>query len=383
LVRGSYIESIAGFRVALRSYEQSSKSVATTQRAIDHLLRLRRLLSATGVSSDETRSLVARAEQLAEGIGDRERLAWTWNERCGELWSAGEYREAAAMARRCIEIAQQAGEARLQASALQRLGVSLHAIGDCVGAAQALRQCQELLTGELQFARIASTFPTYCIAGGYLVVTLSDLGRYDEAEQRLADLSIVTAATHDIAAVASAELARCGLALARGDTGEMIPLLETMLAAAKGVDAVQFVQHLQTVKLYLGRAKLLARDPAAAADLLNGVDELEIFRRSYVFRLRTVYHAEALADQGALDRAEAILDGVEGDVAARGEAGTLTKCWLVRAKVAVAAGDLCRAETAYRQALERATVLSLAPVCQTCEAGLAAIASRQSAPQLW
>jgi predicted ATPase/class 3 adenylate cyclase len=380
LIRGSYIESIAGFRIALRSYEQSSKSVATTQRAIDHLLRLRRLLSATGVISDETRSLVARAEQLAQGIGDRERLAWAWNEQCGELWSVGEYREAVATARRCIEIAQQAGEARLQASALQRLGVSLHAIGDCEGAAQALRQCQELLTGELRFARIASTFPTYCMAGGYLVVTLCDLGRYDEAEQRLVDLSTVAAATRDIAAVATAELAGCALALARGDTGKTIPLLEIMFAAAKGAGAVQFVQLVQIVKHYLGRAKLLAGDLTAAADLLNGVDELEVFRRSYVYRLSAVYHAEALAEQGALDRAEAILDGVEGDVAVRGEAGTLAKCRLVRAKVAVAAGDLSRAETAYRQALEQATVLSLVPVCQKCEAGLAAIASRQSRP---
>jgi ATP/maltotriose-dependent transcriptional regulator MalT len=143
---------------------------------------------------------------------------------------------------------------------------------------------------------------------------------------------------------------------------------------------VQFVQLVQTVKHYLGRAKLLAGDLTAAADLLNGVDELEVFRRSYVYRLSAVYHAEALAEQGALDRAEAILDGVEGDVAVRGEAGTLAKCRLVRAKVAVAAGDLSRAETAYRQALEQATVLSLVPVCQKCEAGLAAIASRQSGP---
>jgi class 3 adenylate cyclase/tetratricopeptide (TPR) repeat protein len=375
LVRGSYAEAIAGIRSALRSYEQSSRSVAATQRAIDHHLRLRRMLSARGVSSEETQPLILRAEQLADGIGDRVRLGWAWNERAGALWIAGENREAIATARRAIEIAQHAGEVRLQASALQRLGVSLHAIGDCVGAAQALRQCCDLLTGDLRFEIIASTFPTFVLAGGYLVATLCDLGRYEEAERQMAEVIAVATASRNLSAIGSAQTAHCILAAARGDVATTIAPLEALLAAVKAEGVLQVVQPL---KLQLGRAKLLIGEPAAAADLLDGTGDIESIRHSYIHRLTRACYAEALAAQGALSQAEAVLDQVEGAVAEHGEAGTFARCWIVRAKIAFAAGDLARAKIAYEHALQQAAALSLRPVCEICEAELAAIASRQS-----
>jgi tetratricopeptide (TPR) repeat protein len=375
LVRGSYAETIAGIRSALRSYEQSSRSVAATRRAIDHLLRLRRVLSATGVTSEETSSLIGRAEQLADGISDRVRLGWAWNERCGALWIAGEYREAIATARRCIEIARQAGEVRLQASALQRLGVSLHAVGDCVGATEALRQSCGLLTGDLRFERIASTYPTFVLAGGYLVSSLCDLGCLEEAERQLRDVIAVAAATRDVAAIASAQIAHCVLAAARGEVAGTISPLEALLDAAKTAGVLQVVQF---VKLQLGRAKLLVGDPVAAADLLDGTGEIESLRHSYIYRLTRACYAEALAALGELGQAEIVLEQVEGDVAERGEAGTLAHCWVVRAKIALADGDTARAKIAYEHALQRAAALSMRPVCEICEAGLVAIASRQS-----
>jgi class 3 adenylate cyclase/tetratricopeptide (TPR) repeat protein len=375
LVRGSYAEAIAGIRSAVRSYEQSSRSIAATQRTIDHHLRLRRVLSATGVSSEESHSLILRAEQLADGIGDRVRLGWAWNERAGALWIAGENQESIATARRAIEIAQHAGEVRLQASALQRLGVSLYAIGDYVGSAETLRQCCGLLTGDLRFEIIASTFPTFILAGGYLVVALCDLGRFEEAEQQMAEVITVAAASRNLTAIGAAQTAHCILAAARGDAAKTIAPLEALLAVVKAAGDFQVVQPL---KLQLGRAKLLIGEPVAAADLLDGTGEIESLRHTFVYRLTRACYAEALAAQGALSQAEAVLDQVEGVVAERGEAGTLAHCWIVRAKIALAAGDSARAKIAYEHALQRAAALSMRRVCETCEAGLAAIASRQS-----
>jgi tetratricopeptide (TPR) repeat protein len=191
----------------------------------------------------------------------------------------------------------------------------------------------------------------------------------------LAEVIAVAAASRNLTAIGSAQTAHCVLAAARGDVAKTIEPLEALLAAVKAAGVLQVVQHL---KLQLGRAKLLIGDPVAAADLLDGTGEIESLRHSYIYRLSRAYYAEALAAQGALSQAEAVLDQMEGVMAERGEAGTLAHCWIVRAKIALAAGDSARAKIAYEHALQRAAALSMRRVCETCEAGFVEIASRQN-----
>lgn len=378
LVRGSYTEAIGGIRSALEAYERSSRSVEATQRAIDHLLRLRRVLSATGEISEEAHRAVSRAELLAEGIGDRLRLGWAWNERCAARWIEGRNLEAIDFARRSIEVAEQFGEVRLKASALQRLGVALHTIGDYPGAADALSECCDLLTGDLRFERIASTYPTVILAGGYLVSTLCDLGRYDEAERRMGEVIAVAAATRDLAGIGSAQIAHCILTAARGKVADTIAPLEALLGAVTASGARQVVQYL---RMQLGRAKLLAGDAAGAAIVLDSTDETEPLRHSYIYRLTRTCHAESLVELGKLDQARNILEEVEEDLARRGEAGTLVHCMIVRAKIALANGDLASAILAYEHAAQRAGALSLQPLCKVCENALTVIASRREGTQ--
>jgi ATP/maltotriose-dependent transcriptional regulator MalT len=148
-----------------------------------------------------------------------------------------------------------------------------------------------------------------------------------------------------------------------------------------GVTASGARQVVQYLRMQLGRAKLLAGDAAGAAIVLDSTDETEPLRHSYIYRLTRTCYAEALVELGKLDQACNILDEVEEDLAARGEAGTLVHCVIVRAKIALASGDLASARLAYEQAAQRAAALSLQPVCKVCESGLAVIASRQGGTQ--
>ncbi len=379
LARGSYGEAIAGLRTALTYFDRSIGTVPATERAIDHLLRLRRTLSTMGAHASETTALIDRAEELARRIDDKLRLGWVWNELSGELWTLGANREAAATARRSIQIAREAGDIRLQASALQRLGAALHGLGDRVEAADVLSECFELLSGDLRLERIASVYATSVLAGGLLVTALGSLGRYDEAEQRLAEVLKIAAETRDVTTIASAEIARCTLAIERGEVAAAMPLLEGLFAAAQAAGAVQLLQFL---RVQLGRAKLLAGDSARAVELLDPAAEPEHLRGSFLYRLEATSYAEALAMEGALDKAQAQLDEVAPDVVRRGEKGNLAIWWTVRAKIALAKGLHENAERAYRRALDQGRALSLHRFCQACEAAIAEIAAgKVRAPQ--
>jgi tetratricopeptide (TPR) repeat protein len=379
LARGSYPEAIAGMREALRSYDQSPGSPEATGRAIDHLRALRGLFLATGADPKETLTILARAEELARGLDDKVRLAWVWADKSGQHWVAGEYRQASATARRCLEIAEQAGDVRLRALALHRVGMALYSTGDYAGSANALRQTCALLSGDLRFERIGMAAITTVMAGGFLVSSLCEMGELEEADQRLTETMISAAESRDIYSIASAQLTRCILAIARVDVAMAIPLLEGLLRAAKAGGATFVVQFME---VFLGRAKFLAGDLAGALKLLMGKNPTEGAERSYLHGMGGVWQAEALFASGAPERAEMLLDYAERDMLERGEAGHLAHSWALRGKLAVARGDLAKAAEEFGRSLAQARALSMRPVCEACEAELAAIAALQTESSL-
>ena len=372
LARGSYAEAITGTRAALVSFDRSDKPLAATERAIDQLRSLRALLYAAGGDAEEVKTVLDRAEGLARGIDDKVRLAWVWADQSAQFWVDGENLHAIATARRSLEIAEQSGDVRLRALALFRLGLGGYAVGDYVGASEALGRSCDLLTGDLQFERIGTAGATSVFGGGYLVFTLCELGRFEEADQRLAAAIAAAAGARDIYSIASAQIARCVLAIARADVATAIPPLEALLGAAKAAGVLVVSVFIESL---LGRAKFIAGDVAEAVVLLTGRKKTGTISRAHLHGLNKVWLAEAICAQGMPAEADAILDRVEPDMLERGEAGNLAHCWQVRGKIALARADLGAAEAAFKRGLDQASVLWMRPVCDACEAGLAAVAA--------
>jgi class 3 adenylate cyclase/tetratricopeptide (TPR) repeat protein len=375
LARGSYAEAIAGMQAALKSFEQTAPSVEGTRRAVDQLRALRALLYATGGDQRETRRILARAEQLAHGVEDRVRLAWVWADQSAQWWVEGDNSAAVTAARRSLEIAEQAGETRLLALALFRLGLGLHSTGDYVRAADALRRSCELLSGNLRAERIGTAGATYVLAGGYLITTCCELGRFEEAEAVAEDMVGAAAAAGDVYSIASAQIGRCMLATARADVASAIPLLEALLGAAKNAGALAVSMFIETM---LGRAKFVNGDIAASIALLQPKMEYSDVPRGRAPELAKVWYAEALAADGRIDEAMAVLDAFEKEGSGRGEIGALAHCWKVKGQLAQRFGDLEEAETQYRRGLAQARQLSMLPLCEACEAALAALAVLQA-----
>jgi class 3 adenylate cyclase/tetratricopeptide (TPR) repeat protein len=376
LARGSYAEAIASTRAALRSYDLGKRSTEATQRAIDHLRALRALLFATGGDAAETRSVLGRAEELARSIDDRLRLAWVWAEQSAQYWVEGDNDQAIDTARRSLEIAEEAGDVRLRALALFRLGLGLNAVGDYVDAAEALAASCRMLEGELRFERIGTAGTTSVIGGGYLVFTLCELGRFDEAERLLADLVTLAAETRDIYSIASAQLTRSIVAIARGDAATAVPLLETLLTHAKAGGALAVSLFIQSM---LGRAKFISGDAAGAIPLLLGKKEDVPEVRAQAHGLTKVWLAEALVALGRLDEADGTLDVIRREAERRREGGVLAYYLAAKGKVALARGRREEAATWFRRGLERAEKLSMQPLGAACKATLAAISTGQDA----
>ena len=199
-----------------------------------------------------------------------------------------------------------------------------------------------------------------------------ELGRFEEADQRLAAAIAAAAGARDIYSIASAQIARCVLAIARADVATAIPPLEALLGAAKAAGVLVVSVFIESL---LGRAKFIAGDVAEAVVLLTGRKKTGTISRAHLHGLNKVWLAEAICAQGMPAEADAILDRVEPDMLERGEAGNLAHCWQVRGKIALARADLGAAEAAFKRGLDQASVLWMRPVCDACEAGLAAVAA--------
>ena len=376
LTRGSYAEAIAGMRAALKSFDEATPSPEATQRAIDQLRSLRALLYATGGDVAEIHRILVRAEELALGADDRVRLAWVRADQSAQFWVEGANEAAITAARRALEIAEQAGETRLRALALFRLGLGFYAIGDYAAAADALRRSGELLAGELRAERIGTAGATSVIAAGYLITTLCELGRFDEAELCSREMVAAAADAGDVYSIAAAQMARCTLAIAKAvDVAAALAPLETLLGAVKAAGALAVSQFIETL---LGRARFVNGDTTGSLALLAPKKEYSVVPRAHAHGLAKVWLAEALGAARRIDEGMAALDAVERGAQERGERGTLAHCWKARGELARAAGDLVEAEIQYRRSLAQARQLSMVPVCAACEAALAALAALQA-----
>src|SRR5947208_13623202 len=105
------------------------------------------------------------------------------------------------------------------------------------------------------------------------------MGELEEADRRLVETMTSAAESRDIYSIASAQLTRCILALARSDVATAIPLLEGLLRAAKAGGALGVMQIMEA---YLGRAKFIAGDAAGARELLSGKKPADGSERSYL-----------------------------------------------------------------------------------------------------
>jgi predicted ATPase/class 3 adenylate cyclase len=89
----------------------------------------------------------AKAQEIAEGLGDPEEIAWVENQRAGVLWEQGDLEAALAAHRSRVEQARAAGDGVEEATSLHWVGDALRDLGRFDEAEVALLEANELARG--------------------------------------------------------------------------------------------------------------------------------------------------------------------------------------------------------------------------------------------
>src|SRR6185503_10869002 len=262
MTRSSYGAAAGLFREALQALERLPESPDTLAQAIDIRLELRLALIPLGRYHDAL-AVMREAEGLATRLGDPARLGRVLADISARLRNvAGEHLQAIEVGRRALAIAAASGDGELELEAQYRTGQAYFAIGDYGHALDFLARCAE---GAGEGRRDSSTlFASW--ARTWLALTLSSLGRFDDARSHAQEaLRIAEGADHPFT-LAEALTGVGSVALAQGDLGRAIDALERARALIRA-------RNLQpwAVLARLGYAYALSKRPLEARGLLEEV----------------------------------------------------------------------------------------------------------------
>jgi hypothetical protein len=255
---------------------------------------------------------------VGQGIGDSVRLAWVWADQSAQFWVEGD--NAAAIAAR-PKGRSKPPNSRARPSVAAPGAVPPRPGRPCGRGLPArderLTKSCELLSDGLRRERIGTAGATYVLAGGYVVTTLCELGRFDEAEAWIRDSIAAAETAGDVYSIASAQMARCVLAIARAD-------VVSADCAARGAPGgrerggraggLAFHRELAGARQVRERRSFRRAGAAAPeAGIQRGAEG------AYHGPVR-VWLAEALVASGELEEGRSALDSIEQGAVERGEA---------------------------------------------------------------
>ena len=174
VTRAANVDAVRAFEAALAALRHLPPGPETMEQAIDLRLDLRPPLLQLG-RLDEVLAVSREAEEMAQKIGDEQRLARIYAYLINYHYLKGETRLAIEYGARCARVGEACDDIALQGLARQYVGQSYHVLGDYGRAEQTLRENLDLL-GE----RYQGGTP-YVASCAWLALTLADLGEFEAA----------------------------------------------------------------------------------------------------------------------------------------------------------------------------------------------------------
>ena len=371
IARSSYAAAAELLDEALQALGHLPETPDTLEQAIDARLELRLALAALGRYQDVLR-VMREAEDLAIRLGDRARLGRILADICARLRNvAGEHRQAIEVGERAMTIAADIGDRELEFEARYRTGQAYFAIGDFSTALELLSRC--VARGEHGSSQPSILFTSW--AHSWLALTLSSLGRFEEARAHAREaLEIAEAADHPFT-LAEALAGAGSVSLTQGD-------LEQAFAALERASGLIVKWRLQPWAVFarLGYAHVLSARPAEAcrllADVIEGPSTMSAMGVSRAMQLGWL--SEAYMLEGRLEEASA--KAQEALSLARQHGERNHEAWCLRLLGQIASHrhpvDLQQAEGYYRAALAMTDTLGARPLAAHCHFHLSELLRR-------
>jgi DNA-binding NtrC family response regulator/tetratricopeptide (TPR) repeat protein len=307
--RSAFLDASGWFEQALSVLEKLPESPATLGQAFDVRLELWPVLNTLG----ETRSALERLREagaLADRLNDerqRGRVAAMMTNFHSLL---GELDEALVVGNRALQIAGRLGDLRLRILAMAYLEQAHYVRGDYDRAIELGSEILSVLPTDWLYEHFGHTAPISVADRSWLVMSLAELGRFDEATERAGELiRLIEPMQQHWNSVGLAYRAAAMLHLARGDWAEARELGEQGLAVSSSGNFV-----VQLPSALAGSAWALAQ-LGEASEALNRVrlseQVIERFAtKKIVANLAWSYHALGRATLllGRLDEARRLGD---------------------------------------------------------------------------
>jgi class 3 adenylate cyclase/tetratricopeptide (TPR) repeat protein len=222
IARSSYAAAVALLQQALEALERLPETPDTLAQAIDIRLELRDALIPLGRYHDVL-TVMREAEVLTTRLGDRARLGRVLADISARLRNVtGEHRQAIEVGQRALAIAAESGDRELEIEAQYRTGQAHFAVGDYRQALDLLSRCAEGAIEETP--RLSPLFAPWSLT--WLALTLTSLGRFDDARTHALRALSIAEHTHHPFTVAETLTGLGAVSVARGDYAAAIEALE-------------------------------------------------------------------------------------------------------------------------------------------------------------
>jgi class 3 adenylate cyclase/tetratricopeptide (TPR) repeat protein len=362
--------------------------------ALQHIVEDRQALEQTfDISLDLRSSLVPlgdfprifqtlhELESLAERLGDRRRQGLVAALMAGAYPNLGRSDQAAAYGERAREIAAEAADAVIDILANTYLGAAYFFLGEYGRSVDCTRRVVTLLSVERSHETFGVAIRPAVFARGFLCWSLSEQGRFDEAETAAREaLALAEAIGHPQTVVAGL-LSMGTFHVRRGDVARAIGLFERARELCQRHDIplwkpvfASFLGYSLALSIRFSEAERLLREALNEAALMR----MAVFHSQMVMWL-----SEARLLMGAVGEAAALAADALDSTREKHEAGL--EGWALRLMAEVTAQeepfDVARAEDLYRQAIQQAERLGMRPLIARCHLGLGSLYRRAGKDQ--
>jgi len=223
--RGALQEARTSFEQALDILKSVPESGATMEEAFEVRLELRTVLRQLGEVGLMLKHL-RQAEVLAEQLNDDVRRCRVCSFLTVVLSNLGQVDEAAVIGARSVEIAQHIGDLRLSIIAGSNLAEPYYLRGEYEQAVGVAAGSLAALPSQWAHEYFGMAVPPSVFARGWLVMSLADLGRFQEAIQYEAEAIRIAEVTKHAHTIGWAQLTASKLHLLKGDWAKARDLLE-------------------------------------------------------------------------------------------------------------------------------------------------------------
>jgi class 3 adenylate cyclase/tetratricopeptide (TPR) repeat protein len=375
IARSANREAAAYLDQAIDALQHGPEDRRTLEQAFDVLLELRSALIPLG-DFPRVFQILHELEARAERLGDRRRQGLVAALMAGAYPNLGRSDQAAEYGERAREIAAETGDAAIDILANTYLGAAYFFLGEYGRSIDCTRRVVSLLPRERSHESFGVAFRPAVYARGFLCWSLSEQGRFDEAEAVAREaLELAEAVGHPQTVVAGL-LSIGTFHVRRGDVERAIAPFERARDLCQRHDVPLWRPVFAS---FLGYSLALsARFVEAESLLREALDEAALMRMAVFHSQMVMWLGEARLLMGATAEAAQLAADALQSTRDKREAGL--EGWALRLAAEVTTQqeplDVARAEDLYRQALGVAERLGARSLTARCHLGLGVLYRR-------